>query len=97
MKAGEKAKVFGVGLVGFGVAGSIFHAPLLSQAGFVLRAVMTRQKQVLKERYPEAEAVGTVGELLDRNDVDVVVIAAPNELHSPIAEAVREGCNTSLH
>jgi scyllo-inositol 2-dehydrogenase (NADP+) len=81
-----------VGLVGFGLAGSVFHAPLIAATeGLALDTVVTanpeRQAQVRAE-YPQASTVATPEELFARADeLDLVVIASPNRTHVPLAEA----------
>ena len=80
-----------VGLVGFGIAGRAFHAPLIeATSGLSLAAVVTSRRDELAAAYPHAEALATVDDLWGR--CDLVVVAAPNRLHVPIArEAVRRG------
>lgn len=73
------------GLIGFGIAGRYFHAPLLSGAGLHLRAVVTSRKDELRTLYPDALALRSGAELIARDDIDLVVIASPNQLHFPQA------------
>jgi predicted dehydrogenase len=81
-----------VGLVGFGLAGRIFHAPFVAATpGLHLAAVVTsspdRQAQVRAE-YPDATIVGTIDELWTRiARLDLVVIGTPNISHVAFAEA----------
>ncbi|MEU3165775.1 Gfo/Idh/MocA family oxidoreductase [Streptosporangium sp. NPDC006930] len=77
-----------VGLVGYGVAGAFFHAPLISATpGLRLSAVVTgdpgRAAEV-SEKYG-ARTTGDAAELWD--SVDLVVVASPNRTHVPLAEA----------
>ncbi|MFF0157457.1 Gfo/Idh/MocA family oxidoreductase [Streptomyces sp. NPDC005263] len=79
-----------VGLVGYGLAGSVFHAPLIAATeGLVLDTVVTsnpeRQKQARAE-FPDVRTVAGPDELFDRaDDLDLVVIASPNKTHVPLA------------
>ena len=67
-----------VGLAGYGLAGSIFHAPLIRACGRMrLSAVLTSRDA--------PDRVGTLEELLDRSDL--VVVATPNTTHFDIAAA----------
>ncbi|MFE7269859.1 Gfo/Idh/MocA family oxidoreductase [Streptomyces sp. NPDC057623] len=81
-----------VGLVGYGLAGSVFHAPLIATTeGLALDTVVTsnpeRQKQAGAE-HPDVRVVATPDELLARAaDLDLVVIASPNKTHVPLATA----------
>ncbi|WP_329084088.1 Gfo/Idh/MocA family oxidoreductase [Streptosporangium sp. NBC_01469] len=77
-----------VGLVGYGVAGAFFHAPLISATpGLRLSAVVTGDSERAAEvsgKYG-ARVAGDAAELWD--SVDLVVIASPNRTHVPLAEA----------
>jgi predicted dehydrogenase len=79
-----------VGLVGYGLAGSVFHAPLIAATeGLALDTVVTsnpeRQQQARAE-FPDVRVAATPDELFDRAaDLDLVVIASPNKTHVPLA------------
>ncbi len=81
-----------VGLIGFGLGGAAFHAPLIaSTPGMRLATVVTanpaRRAQALHE-YPGTEVVQDVKSLWDRAvDHDLVVISTPNRTHVPLALA----------
>jgi len=79
----------GIGMVGYGLAGRLFHAPYISVVdGLRIRAIATsdpgRRAQALSD-HPDAEVVGSVDALLARPDVEVVVVVTPNRSHAPIA------------
>lgn len=87
----------GVLLIGYGLAGRVFHAPLIrSTPGLVLRAVVTgdpeRRAQAVAD-LPEARLHATVEEAWAHlDDIDLVVIASANRTHVPLAlEAARHG------
>src|SRR5215210_8562515 len=70
-----------VGLVGYGLAGAVFHAPLISACdGLDLAAVLSSREA--------PNAVRTLEELL--RHCDLVVIASPNRTHFPIAKQALE-------
>ncbi|WP_217238758.1 Gfo/Idh/MocA family oxidoreductase [Streptomyces sp. AC555_RSS877] len=79
-----------VGLVGYGLAGSVFHAPLIAATeGLALDTVVTsnpeRQEQARAE-FPDVRPVASPDELFDRADeLDLVVLASPNKTHVPLA------------
>ncbi|MFF3684930.1 Gfo/Idh/MocA family oxidoreductase [Streptomyces sp. NPDC002187] len=81
-----------VALVGYGLAGSVFHAPLIASTdGLVLDTIVTsnpeRQEQARAE-YPGVRFAAAPDELWDRADeLDLIVIASPNRTHVPIATA----------
>ncbi|WP_051857709.1 Gfo/Idh/MocA family protein [Streptomyces cellulosae] len=90
--AGTAGTPLRVGLVGYGLAGSVFHAPLITATeGLTLDTVVTsnpeRQRQARTE-FPDVRPVATPDELFDRaGDLDLVVIASPNKTHVPLATA----------
>ncbi|MFK0203525.1 Gfo/Idh/MocA family oxidoreductase [Streptomyces lavendulae] len=83
-----------VALIGYGLAGSVFHAPLVSATeGLVLDTVVTsdpgRQAQV-REAHPDVRVTASAADLWDRTGEDspgLVVIASPNKTHVPLATA----------
>jgi scyllo-inositol 2-dehydrogenase (NADP+) len=76
------------GIMGFGLAGRIFHAPFLSAAGFEIGAVSTadpvRAAQARAE-YPAVDVVASAEELIGREDLDLLVVATPNSSHVSLA------------
>ena len=80
-----------VGLVGYGLAGSVFHAPLIeSVEGLSLAAIVTSQAEKVKRDYPDVEVVPAFEELLGRDDIGLVVIASPNVTHHDFARRALE-------
>lgn len=73
-------------ILGFGLAGRYFHVPLLQAAGIEVCAVASRQRDVVSEVLPNASVVAA-DEVFAREDIDLVVIATPNELHVSQARA----------
>lgn len=84
-----------VGLVGFGMAGRVFHAPIISSVeGLRLKKVVERNSANSKEIYPYVEVVKSIDELLTDNDIDLIVIATPNGNHYEAAmKAINAGKN----
>ena len=75
-----------VGVVGFGLAGRVFHAPLISSVeGLELAAVVERSTELAAARYPGIITYRTVDELLADASIKLVVVATPNASHFPIA------------
>ena len=75
-----------VGLIGFGLAGRVFHAPLIrANAGLELAAIATRRPDEAAAAAPGARAC-SVDELIAARDIDLVVIAAPNDVHGELGE-----------
>lgn len=75
-----------VGLVGFGLAGRSFHAPVIDGVpGLRLAAVVQRSGREAASLYANARLVRSVEELLSISDIRLVVIATPNDTHCRIA------------
>jgi len=75
-----------VGLAGFGFAGRVFHAPIISAVpGLRLRAILQRSGGDAAQLYPEAHLVKSMDELLSIESIKLVVIATPNTSHHPLA------------
>jgi predicted dehydrogenase len=75
-----------VGLVGFGLAGRVFHAPIISAVpGLRLRAILERSTNEAAALYPDARIVKSMDELLAMDEIRLVVIATPNPSHYPLA------------
>ncbi|QAY74940.1 oxidoreductase [Agromyces protaetiae] len=79
-----------VGVIGFGLAGRVFHGPLIAaEAGLELAAIVTGDAERAadaRRRHPKAEIVSDVSELFSRDDLDLVVVAAPTPRHLELAE-----------
>jgi predicted dehydrogenase len=81
-----------VALLGYGLGGSVFHAPLVAATpGLELAAVVTRDPQrqaAVRARYPDAEVVDDAARLWrDADRFDLVVVTTPNDTHVPLALA----------
>jgi len=81
-----------VGLIGYGLAGAAFHAPLIATTPTLrLQAIVTRdpERRASAERaHPGARIVETVDELLgSARELDLVVVATPNRTHAPLAHS----------
>lgn len=75
-----------VGLIGFGLAGRAFHAPVIRAVpGLHLAAILQRSGNEAAEKYPDVRIVRTLDDLLAMKEIQLVVIATPNETHYPLA------------
>jgi predicted dehydrogenase len=76
-----------VGLIGYGYAGKTFHAPLiLSVPGLALTIVGSSKGDAVLATLPAVKVCSTA-ETAVHPDVDLVVIASPNDSHFPLAAA----------
>jgi predicted dehydrogenase len=80
-----------VGLLGFGMAGRVFHAPFISSIpGFRLlkiRANRPESIELAQATYPSAEIVGDEKAILEDENIDLVVVATTNATHYTLAKA----------
>ena len=74
-----------VGIAGFGIASKVFHAPFLKASPhYEVVAVLERHHEESKAFFPNVQVVRSFEELLQAN-IDLIVIATPNETHYPYA------------
>jgi scyllo-inositol 2-dehydrogenase (NADP+) len=85
-------KSLSVGLLGFGLAGSVFHAPLIrSEQRLRLTAIASSRTDDIRRSAPGAVATTAEAVIADPA-IDLVVIATPNTSHAPLArEALLAG------
>jgi len=81
-----------VALLGYGLGGAAFHAPLIATTpGLRLTAVATGdpgRQAAVRARYPDATVYPSPAELLiDAAGFDVAVVSTPNATHVPLARA----------
>ena len=80
-----------VGVVGFGLGGRAFHAPIIHAVpGLRLAAIVERSGSSAREIYPEAKIVRDIEELLAIKSISLIAIATPNESHFPFAKRCLE-------
>jgi len=80
-----------VGLIGFGLAGQAFHAPMIRGVeGMELTCVLERHTNNVKTRYPEVRVARTLDEMLSDKSISVVVVATPNDTHFSYSKAALE-------
>lgn len=90
MAATQRAAV-----IGYGLGGRVFHAPLIEAApGLELAAIVTANPERRAEataNHPSAEIIARVDDLWARTDeFALVAITTPNEAHVPLARAALE-------
>jgi predicted dehydrogenase len=77
-----------VALIGFGFVGRTFHAPLIRAVpGLKLTVVSSRHPDKVWEDLPGVLVLDNPRETATHPNVDLVVIASPNESHVPLATA----------
>ncbi len=79
------------GLCAFGMSGKVFHAPFLKEhPGFFLSGIVERNKEESKEKYPDATIYRSVEEMLEKADIELVVINTPVQTHFEYAKKALE-------
>jgi scyllo-inositol 2-dehydrogenase (NADP+) len=86
---------FRVGLIGYGLAGSAFHAPFIETIPELsLAAIVTRdeaRREQARRLHPDAELLDSADDLWRRvGDFDLVVVGAPARVHIELATAAVE-------
>jgi scyllo-inositol 2-dehydrogenase (NADP+) len=83
MQEGQRIEV---GLIGYGLAGRAFHAPVIRAVpGLHLAAILQRTGDQAREKYPDVRIVRSMAELLGIREIRLVVIATPNDTHYSLA------------
>ncbi len=88
-----------IGLIGYGLAGAAFHAPLIRMTqGLALSAIVTRDSGRRREAAlanPEAKLLESVNALWHHAaELDLIVVATPNRTHDSLARsALAVGCH----
>ena len=80
-----------VGLIGYGLAGRAFHAPVIRAVpGMRLAAILQRKGNEAAEKYPDVRIVRSLDELLAMREIRLTVIATPNDTHYSLARQCLE-------
>lgn len=70
------------GLAAYGMSGQVFHAPFIStNPHFVLSVVTERTKDLSRQRYPDVGIVRSYEELIDREELDLIIVNTPDNTH----------------
>jgi predicted dehydrogenase len=79
----------GCAIVGYGLAGQTFHAPLIAATpGLELRAIVSSRPEAVHADWPNMTVVPHLDSVLGDPGIGVVVIATPDALHAEQAQAV---------
>jgi scyllo-inositol 2-dehydrogenase (NADP+) len=80
-----------VGVVGFGLGGRVFHAPLIASVdGLELAAIVERSNDKAAARYPGVGVCRSLEELLGDRSLGLVVVTTPSGNHFEAAKAAIE-------
>jgi len=77
-----------IALIGYGMAGRVFHAPLIQHTpGLSLHSVVSSRRDELRRQFTDVSVCAEPAQVFDDPAIDAVVIATPNDLHAPLALA----------
>ncbi len=80
-----------VAIIGYGLAGRVFHAPLVAATpGLQVASIVTgnpQRRAEAAERYPGILTPADPAELWESGEYDLVVVATPTDSHAPLAGA----------
>jgi scyllo-inositol 2-dehydrogenase (NADP+) len=77
-----------VGVIGFGLAGQAFHAPVIRGVpGMELACILERKGTRAKEKYPDVRVARSLEELLADKTIQLCVVATPNDSHCELTRA----------
>jgi scyllo-inositol 2-dehydrogenase (NADP+) len=75
-----------VGLVGYGMASRVFHAPVIESVPRLrLRKIVERRGDESRGRHAGAETVREFDEVVRDEEIELVVVATPNDSHFELA------------
>jgi scyllo-inositol 2-dehydrogenase (NADP+) len=75
-----------VAVIGFGLAGRVFHAPFVSAVpGLKLEAIVQRRGDEAAKAYPATRILRSVEEAFSDPTIQLIVVATPNETHFDLA------------
>lgn len=80
-----------VGLIGFGLAGQAFHAPVIrTTPGLELSCILERHGSLAQEKYPGIRVARTLDDMLNDRGIQLCVVATPNTTHFELARRCME-------
>ena len=89
-------KTLNVGIIGFGMAGEVFHAPIIgSVEGFKIHTIRTSNPKLqrrAKQMFPEVITTSKSEDIFENPDIDLVLVLSPNEFHvNHASTAIKNG------
>ena len=77
-----------VAVLGFGLAGRVFHCPFVSAVpGLELAAIVQRHGDEAAQAYPQTRILRSPEEAFADPTIDLIVVGTPNDTHEPLARA----------
>ena len=83
-----------VALIGYGLGGRSFHAPIIAATPALRLAIVVtgdaERQRLATAEHPGARVIAAAEEIFKHRDVDLVIISTPNRTHVPLALAAIE-------
>jgi scyllo-inositol 2-dehydrogenase (NADP+) len=80
-------KILNVGMIGYGLSGSVFHAPIINNLPyFKLTHIVSTKKNIVSEPNVSLKILEEADLLFQSDDIDIIVITAPNQAHYSLAK-----------
>ncbi|MGD1414886.1 scyllo-inositol 2-dehydrogenase [Bacillus stercoris] len=82
LKGRRKVDTIKVGILGYGLSGSVFHGPLLAVLNeYHISKIMTSRTEEVKRDFPDAEVVHELEEITNDPSIELVIVTTPSGLH----------------
>ena len=79
------------GVVGYGIAAQCMHLPfLVTNPKFEVKSILQRRGDEAKEKYPSAEIVRNLEDMLSDKSLELIIITTPNDSHFDYAKRSME-------
>ena len=76
------ATIIKTGICSYGMSGKLFHAPFIqAHPGFELSAIVERNNNDSRERYPDSKLYRSVEELIKDESIQLIIVNTPTHLH----------------
>ncbi|WP_316860218.1 Gfo/Idh/MocA family oxidoreductase [uncultured Cohaesibacter sp.] len=80
-----------VAIIGFGMSGACFHAPILrDMQDYEIVAIVSSRIDEVHGYLPDAQVFADTNSMLGESDAELCIIATTNEMHVPLARACLE-------
>lgn len=91
IESGDRKMTIQVGIIGYGLSGSTFHAPLLTSIpDYQIHTVVSSNPDKVKKDLPHTKVISHVEELLQDDEIEVVIVTSPNATHYEYAKRAIE-------
>ena len=95
MTSTDSTRSLRVAIIGYGMAGAVFHAPLIASTdGLTVAAIVTsnaERRQRARDEYPGASILAPAEDIWrNASSYDLVVVASPNRTHVPLGIAAMQ-------